>query len=339
MSDQKERDKGAAAGKGLSSVEKAAAKLGEGSGTFTLRPPVEDVSLAPASARTELPSADATVVQEIVGSKAGPPVGGTTKAPEPSLKTDASSAGSGRKSKHVKIDLDRMQLQGMVTPTSERSLIAEEFRLVKRPLLLKAFDTESDTDKSNKLVMVASSRSGEGKTFCAISLAMSIASERDLTVLLIDADVVKPDIPKSLGFKADLGLVDLIQDEKLELSDVMLRTQLDNLSILPAGKPHHLATELLASDRMGRIVKDIVERYPDRIIVLDSPPVLLSSIAGVLALHVGQILYIVEADKTTETALDNALPLVSSCKNINLLLNKSHAIGESDRFGYYSYYA
>ena len=90
---------------------------------------------------------------------------------------------------------------------------------------------------------------------------------------------------------------------------------------------------------MGRIVKDIVERYPERIIVLDSPPVLLSSIAGVLALHVGQILYVVEAEKTTETALDNALPLVSSCKNINLLLNKSHAVGESDRFGYYSYYA
>ena len=336
MSDQKERDKGASAGKGLSSVEKAAAKLGEGGAAFTLRPPVEDVSLAPASARTELPSADATVVREIAGSKAEPPAGGAAKTSEPSPKTDT---GSGRTSKHVKIDLDRMQLQGMVTPTSERSLIAEEFRLVKRPLLLKAFDTESETGNSGKLIMVSSSRPGEGKTFCAISLAMSIASERDLTVLLIDADVAKPDIPKSLGFKADRGLVDLIQDESLELSDVMLRTQLDNLSILPAGRPHHLATELLASERMGRIVKDIVERYPERIIVLDSPPVLLSSIAGVLALHVGQILYIVEADKTTETALDNALPLVSACKNINLLLNKSHAIGESDRFGYYSYYA
>ncbi len=336
MSDQKERDKGAAAGKGLSSVEKAAAKLGEGGAAFTLRPPVEDVSLAPASVRTELPSADATVVRETVGSKAGPPVAGAAKTAQPSPRTNA---GSGRKSKHVKIDLDRMQLQGMVTPTSERSLIAEEFRLVKRPLLLKAFDTEDASGNSGKLIMVSSSRPGEGKTFCAISLAMSIASERDLTVLLIDADVAKPDIPKSLGFKADRGLVDLIQDEDLELSDVMLRTQLDNLSILPAGRPHHLATELLASERMGRIVKDIVERYPERIIVLDSPPVLLSSIAGVLALHVGQILYVVEADKTTETALDNALPLVSSCKNINLILNKSHSIGESDRFGYYSYYA
>ena len=164
MSDQKELDKSAAAGKGLSSVEKAAAKLGEGSGTFTLRPPVEDVSLAPASARTELPSADATVVQEIVGSKTEPPVGGTAKAPQASQKTDA---GSGRKSKHVKIDLDRMQLQGMVTPTSERSLIAEEFRLVKRPLLLKAFDTEADDGNHGKLIMVASSRPGEGKTFPA----------------------------------------------------------------------------------------------------------------------------------------------------------------------------
>lgn len=335
MSDQKERDKGASAGKGLSSVEKAAAKLGEGASSFTLRPPVEDVSLAPASTRTELPSADATTVHEIVGSE----VESAAKTPAPAPRTKDAPGASGRTSKHVKIDLDRLQAQGMVTPFSERSLIAEEFRLVKRPLLLKALDSQSDAGNSAKLIMVASSRPGEGKTFCAISLAMSIASERDLTVLLIDADVAKPDIPKSLGFKADRGLIDLIQDESMELSDVMLRTQLDNLSILPAGRPHHLATELLASDRMGRIVKDIAERYPERIIILDSPPVLLSSIAGVLALHVGQILYVVEADKTTETALDNALPLVSSCKNINLLLNKSHAIGESDRFGYYSYYA
>jgi exopolysaccharide/PEP-CTERM locus tyrosine autokinase len=329
LSDQKERDKSATTGKGLSSVEKAAAKLGDGA-AFTLKPPVEDVSLAPSSTRTELPSAEATLVREA----AQAPVKAPAAKPDTNHTNDP-----GRKSKHVKIDLDRMQLQGMVTPFAERSLIAEEFRLVKRPLLLKAFDTESESDSPAKLIMVASSRPGEGKTFCAISLAMSIASERDLTVLLIDADVAKPDVPRSLGFKADRGLVDLIQDETLELSDVMLRTQLDNLSILPAGRPHHLATELLASERMGRIVEDIVARYPERIIVLDSPPVLLSSIAGVLALHVGQILYIVEADKTTETALDNALPLVSSCKNINLLLNKSHAIGESDRFGYYSYYA
>ncbi len=316
-------------GKGLSSVEKAAAKLGDGA-AFTLKPPVEDVSLAPSSTRTELPSADATLVGEAA----------QTPGKSPAAKPDTNHTHDpGRTSKHVKIDLDRMQLQGMVTPFAERSLIAEEFRLVKRPLLLKAFDTESESDSPAKLIMVASSRPGEGKTFCAISLAMSIASERDLTVLLIDADVAKPDVPRSLGFKADRGLVDLIQDETLELSDVMLRTQLDNLSILPAGRPHHLATELLASERMGRIVEDIVARYPERIIILDSPPVLLSSIAGVLALHVGQILYVVEADKTTETALDNALPLVSSCKNINLLLNKSHAIGESDRFGYYSYYA
>ncbi len=332
MSDQKERDKSTAAGKGLSSVEKAAAKLADGTTSFTLRPPVEDVSLAPATPRTELPSADATTVAEVVVSEAA----SAAKTPAP---TKDGSGASGRTSKHVKIDLDRLQLQGMVTPFSERSLIAEEFRLVKRPLLLKALDSRSHADNSAKLIMVASSRPGEGKTFCAISLAMSIASERDLTVLLIDADVAKPDIPKSLGFKADRGLIDLIQDENLELSDVMLRTQLDNLSILPAGRPHHLATELLASDRMGRIVKDISERYPERIIILDSPPVLMSSIAGVLALHVGQILYVVEADKTTETALDNALPLISSCKNINLLLNKSHAIGDSDRFGYYSYYA
>lgn len=239
------------------------------------------------------------------------------------------------------LDFDRMRTSGIVTPQAEHGMTAEEFRLVKRPLLLKAMETGPEAIRNGNLIMVASARPGEGKTFCAVSLAMSIAQERDLTVLLIDADVIKPEVPAAMGFDAELGLVDLISDENLDVPDVMLRTQLDNLSIIPAGRPHDLATELLASERMEAFVEDIAKRYPDRIIIFDSPPTLLSSIGGVLALHVGQILFVVEAERTTQTALDNALGLVAACKNISLLLNKARPFGNREKMGSYyggSYY-
>jgi receptor protein-tyrosine kinase len=236
--------------------------------------------------------------------------------------------------------MEGLRAAGLVTSYTDRSHIAEEFRLVKRPLLLKAFAQAPDNIENGNLIMVTSSKAGEGKTFCAVSLAMSIAQERDLTVLLIDADVAKPDIPRILGIETQKGLVDLIADDNdnLDLADVLVRTDLENLTILPAGRQHHLATELLASEKMDKFVSDIARRYPDRVIIFDSPPVLMSSVPGVLALHVGQVLFVVEADRTVQPSVDTALGLISSCKDISLLLNKAPQRGNNDRFGaYYGY--
>lgn len=247
---------------------------------------------------------------------------------------------SRRVGRSVEINIDKIRAAGMVTPFGERTHIAEEFRLIKRPLLLNAFEKGANAIRNGNVIMVASSRSGEGKTFMAVNLAMSIASERDLTVLLIDADVAKPDIPNVLGFEADLGLVDLIADDQIDMSEVIKRTNIENLSIMPAGRPHHLATELLASERMGNLVSELSLRYPERVVIMDSPPALLSSVAGVLALNVGQTLFVVEAERTSQSAVDSAIGLVSACKNINLLLNKSRPLGGGERFGSYqsSYY-
>lgn len=247
---------------------------------------------------------------------------------------------SHRVGRAVEIDIEKVRAAGMIAPFGERTHIAEEFRLIKRPLLLTAFEKGPNAIRNGNVIMVASSRSGEGKTFTAINLAMSIASERDLTVLLIDADVAKPDIPNVLGFEADLGLVDLIADDQIAVSDVIMRTNIENLSVLPAGRPHHLATELLASERMEMLMSELSLRYPERVVIVDSPPALLSSIAGVLALNVGQTLFVVEAERTSQTAVDSAIGLVSACKNINLLLNKSRPLGGNERFGSYqgSYY-
>lgn len=237
----------------------------------------------------------------------------------------------------VDIDIDLMRREGLITAQTDATQTAEEFRLIKRPLLLKAFERGPGAIRRGNMIMVASSRSGEGKTFCSVSLAMSIALERDVTVLLIDADVARPDVPSVMGFKAERGLTELLADDSLDVSDVLLRTNLENLSVIPAGSRHELATELLASERMDRLMDEISKRYHDRIIIFDSPPVLMSSVAGVLALHVGQILFVVEADGTTQTALDSALSLVNSCQNISLLLNKSRTLG-GESFGYYNYY-
>jgi len=251
----------------------------------------------------------------------------------------ANGAGAASQGKAVVIDLDAMRTAGMVTNTAERSAIAEEFRYVKRPLILRATEPRQPSAKPRNLIMVSSARPGEGKTFCAVNLAMSIALERDLTVMLIDADITKPSIPSVLGIDVHLGLTDLVSDDSLDVSDVLLRTNIDNLTVLPAGRSHHLATELLASDRMERLVEEIVRRYDDRIIIIDSPPVLMSSIPGVLALHVGQTVFVVQAERSTQASIDSALGLISDCENIYLLLNKTRTIAGVDSFdGYYGYY-
>jgi exopolysaccharide/PEP-CTERM locus tyrosine autokinase len=239
----------------------------------------------------------------------------------------------------IRIDHQKLARDGMIGISSERSLIAEEFRFVKRPLLLRAFEQSSGRNQYNNLIMVTSARPGEGKTFSAINLAMSIALERDLTVMLIDADIANPSIPERMGFKAETGLIDLITDDKLKMSDVLLRTDIENLTILPAGRSHHLATELFASEKMERLVNDIARRYPDRIIIIDTPPVLLSSIPSVIALYVGQMVFVVQAEASTETAIDSALGSVSSCENIYLLLNKARTMAGEKLDGYYGYYS
>jgi len=248
------------------------------------------------------------------------------------------SADPGRTSRRGEIDLEALREQGFILPDSPTTPIAEEFRIVKRQLLLNAMARGANALANGNLILVCSSQPNEGKTFCAINLALSIASERDLTVMLIDADFAKPEILSTLGLEGGKGLLDLIIDPEVDLADCLIRTNVDNFSVLPAGRQHNLTTELLASERIGAIVDDIAKRYPDRIIVIDSPPVLASSAAPVLASHVGQTVYVVEAETTREAEVREGLNLLSECKNIQLLLNKQRYQPGGRRYGsYYGY--
>ncbi|VAX06354.1 Protein-tyrosine kinase [hydrothermal vent metagenome] len=246
---------------------------------------------------------------------------------------------SPKSSAMVELNYDVLQQHNiLIDDHIDNSVTAEEFRIIKRSLLLNAFSKGDSAIKNGNILLVTSTQPDEGKTFCAVSLALSMAAERDLTVLLVDADVAKPDVMNTLGVKGNKGLIDVIENKEMDLSECLLRTNIPNLTILPAGKKHKLTTELLASERMGGIIDEIARRYHDRIIIIDSPPVLASSAASVLALHVGQILYVVEAEKTREEELNDALKMIENCKNINFLLNKTRFTAGKKKFGsYYGY--
>lgn len=243
--------------------------------------------------------------------------------------------GAAHSSKQGSINLAKLRQMGIITPEAEKTQIAEEFRLIKRPLIKNAFNQGAGSVNNGNLIMVTSALAGEGKSFCAINLAISIAMEMDHTVLLVDADVARPSLPSYLGLKADTGLLDILLDDKLELADVLIKTNVEKLSILTSGRKSKHATELLASQSMSDLLKDIAHRYSDRIIIFDSPPLLLTSEARVLASQMGQIVLVVAAEKTPQQAVKEALRQIESCDVVNLIYNKANSFPGGEYYGYY----
>jgi len=238
-------------------------------------------------------------------------------------------------STEVDINLARLQAMGMVTHDGGRSSAAEDFRIIKRPLLRNARSAVSEGRRHGNLIIVTSALPGEGKTYCAVNLAMSIAMEKDHTVLLVDADVARPSVLRVLGLPPAPGLMDILQGEGRPLSDVILRTSIPTLSLLPAGRSNRHATELLASDSMRLLLDDIASRYPERIVIFDSPPLLLTSEASVLAAQMGQVVMVIEADRTTQRETREALRRLDSCPRVDLICNKARAFAGGDYYGYY----
>ena len=235
-------------------------------------------------------------------------------------------------SRQVELDLERLAGLGLVTQEGGRTAVAEDFRAIKRPLLRTA---RAATIANSNLIVVTSALPGEGKTYCAVNLAMSIAMEMDSTVLLVDADVARPSVLKVLGLPPGPGLMDVLLGEQADLSDVILKTNIRTLSVVPAGRADKHATELLASRSMSRLLADIAGRYADRIVIFDSPPLLLTTEASVLAAHMGQVVMVVEAEHTTQHAVKEALQRIQHCPNVNLIYNKSRATADAKYYGYY----
>ncbi|HRP94695.1 MAG TPA: XrtA-associated tyrosine autokinase [Rhodocyclaceae bacterium] len=242
-------------------------------------------------------------------------------------------------SKLVEIDIERLGKLGFITPRLPRSTIADEFRVIKRPLLQNAEGRSAAQAENANLIMITSALPGEGKSFTAINLAISMAMELDHTVLLVDADVSRPSVLSTLALAPEKGLMDLLTGEVSDPSDVMLRTNIEKLSILPAGTPHQRATEFLASEAMNGLLQEMAKRYSERVIVFDSPPLLATTEARVLATHMGQVVLVVESERTPQSSVRHALGTIESCPIKLMVLNKSRekalrAYGYAYGYGY-----
>lgn len=255
------------------------------------------------------------------------------------VQNPVSEAQSAPLSRSVEIDLAAMSQAGIVSPNAPRSQIADQYRVIKRPLIRNAMGKGASAIAHGNLIMVTSALPGEGKSFTAINLAMSIATELDNTVMLVDADVTSPSVMKVLGLPEGLGLLDLVQGESRDMARMLLKTNIDKLTILPSGTPHARATELLASDAMIRLLDEMARRYSDRIIIFDSPPLLLATEARVLASHMGQVVMVVQAGKTLQSDVRQALATIEACPVKLMLLNKARSNSEGGYgYGYgYSY--
>lgn len=249
-------------------------------------------------------------------------------APPPPGRT-APPTGAEDSRKVVAIDLGRLASMGIaVAPerggaeSDDGARTREEFRLIKRPLLLNAFGEAAASVPRGNVVMVTSAVAGEGKTFCSVNLALSVAMERDRRVLLVDADLQRPMVATTLGIPRGPGLADLLEDPSLDPGQVILNTSVPRLSVLPAGSRHQFGTELLASEAMKAFVQELSERYPDRLVLFDSPPLLAATQAVVLAGLAGQIVVVVGGGSTSQEAVTEALGMLDAEKPIGLVLNR-----------------
>ncbi|MEQ3638360.1 MAG: XrtA-associated tyrosine autokinase [Alteromonas sp.] len=235
------------------------------------------------------------------------------------------------------IDLERLDKNGHISLNGERKQINEEYREIKRKLLANSFGALSKTLHNPNIIMVTSSRPSEGKTFTATNLAMSIASEQDKTVLLVDADVLKPNVLRTLGLENRQGLMEYLKGDVEDIADVLYPTNIDKLKIIPAGRSHHLSTELLASQKMHDTVDEFANRYPDRIVIFDTPPLIGINESAILANFAGQAVVVVEEGKAKMSDIKLSVERLNPEMAIGFVVNKS-VHNDTDGSGYYGYY-
>ncbi len=230
------------------------------------------------------------------------------------------------------IDRAHLREQGLIDPEGPVTALLEEFRIVKRQLLAAA--KERGTAASRR-ILVTSPHPDEGKTFCTANLAIALAAERDVEVVLVDADFAKPSVLSTFGLPKGAGFMDALADPAAKVETFALRTDIGNLWVLPAGDTARGDSEYLASERTVEVLERLTIGAPNRIVLFDSPPALAASPAAELAKHVGQTVLIARADKTGRNALEDACQLLAACPDIKLLLNAARFSPSGRRFGAY----
>lgn len=237
------------------------------------------------------------------------------------------------------VDRQHLRDQGLIVPESTVTGLLEEIRIVKRQLLLNAAQlSQQGMGPSSQRILVCSPHPGEGKSYTSVNLALAIAAEKESEVLLVDADFAKPSVLSMLGLPGGPGLMDALSDPTIDVADCVIGTDISGLWVLPAGSATTSDSEYLASSRTDLVLDRLTQGAPNRIVIFDSPPALAASPAAELAKYVGQAVLVARADRTGQSALEDAISLLSGCPNIQLLLNAVHFSPSGRRFGsYYGY--
>jgi receptor protein-tyrosine kinase len=237
------------------------------------------------------------------------------------------------------LDFSSLSNSQYLVPGCTNKILSEEYRSIKRPIIMNALGKGAAPIKRGNLIGITSSLPGEGKTYTALNLAMSMATELNSTILLIDGDILRFSLSNLLGIENNLGLTDLLIDPTTQVRDVLIQTRLPKLNVIPAGTRSDNSTELLASDAMERLVKELGQRYTDRIILFDTPPLLATNESRVLMHLMGQVLMVVEAGKTSLQALKDSLSFISDNKVVGMVLNKTNNRFGRGGYGGYGGYA
>ena len=237
----------------------------------------------------------------------------------------------------AKIDKDALRSMELLPPVNVQRQIASQYQLIKRPLIAAAIGKNEPALPNGRTIMLTSALPGEGKTFTSINLALSLALEKDVEVLLVDADVAKPHVSRIFGLEAEPGLLDLLADGNLQPESFIVDTDVPNLMLMSAGTHAADATELLASRRMDEVVAQLTAAEPRRIVLLDSPPLMLASEARALVAHAGQIVLVVRADSTSQQAVLDAIDAIGEGHPVSLILNQSSSPPSAGYYGYGSY--
>jgi protein-tyrosine kinase len=247
--------------------------------------------------------------------------------------------GTLRESRSVSIDLDALRRVGYVPPPEQEREISEQFRHIKRPLLARAFGRSVAPLADGRVIMISSALPGEGKTFCSINLARSLCLETDSSVLIVDADTARPQFTRAMGLLEEPGLVDALQDSGIDVETLVATTSVSKLSVLPAGRTSDTAAELLASARMIDVLRRLTSsQWPNRIVILDSPPLLVTNEAKTLVDCAGQVVLVVRASSTPQSAVLDAISHLREDQFVGLILNESNTVaGVGYGYGYYSH--
>jgi protein-tyrosine kinase len=247
------------------------------------------------------------------------------------------TVGAQQSQRRIKVNREALRASGLLPPEMQQRQLATQYRRIKRPLLANALGQGATPVVDGRLILVASALPGEGKSFTTMNLALSMALEKDITVLLVDADLAKPHVSRTFGVQDEPGLIDALQNQEIDVESLVIPTDIPGLSVLPAGKHVETATEFLASSRMREVVARLCQADGRRVSLFDSPPLLLTAESRVLTEVVGQVVVVVRADTTARQAVLDALSLVADNKEVSMILNQSSGIETDNYYGYGEY--